>query len=276
MQIQLECNQFTEKPIPPKLNDFGLSPESIKYLSAHKDESFSISGCLPLILSWTSFLLLWVLVFDRFVKEYRPGIIGFLLLPFLFAPGLLVGGITNKLLAHRSNIIRENNDDYIKYRHYQSACEEYEKTIRQYQLAEQKRREAEQLDEARKRRAELDEKRKELKWWMDLDGSGFEHELAELLKSRDYDVTHRGRAGDEGVDLALFKEGKHIIVQCKAFKQYISPGIVRDLYGTLIHQKADEAWLVTTSGFHRGSIAFAKDKPIKLLTIAELLNKRDF
>ena len=75
------------------------------------------------------------------------------------------------------------------------------------------------------------------------------------------------------LDIILAEEGRTIIVQCKAFKNYVSPGYVRELFGTLIHEGADEAWLVTTSGFYSGAKAFAQGKPIRLLTIDELTDE---
>lgn len=42
-----------------------------------------------------------------------------------------------------------------------------------------------------------------------------------------------------------------IVVQCKAYKNFVSPGAVCDLYGALLHHGANEAWLVTTSGFRQ-------------------------
>jgi restriction system protein len=71
--------------------------------------------------------------------------------------------------------------------------------------------------------------------------------------------------------MVLLKDGKKIIIQCKAHRNYISAGYVRELYGTLMHQKADEAWLVVTSGFYSGAREFALEKPIKLLTAWDLM-----
>jgi hypothetical protein len=38
-----------------------------------------------------------------------------------------------------------------------------------------------------------------------------------------------------------------------------------------MHQKADEAWLIVTSGFWGGAREFARDKPIRLLTAWDLM-----
>jgi restriction system protein len=68
--------------------------------------------------------------------------------------------------------------------------------------------------------------------------------------------------------------GDVVLVQCKAHRSYVSPGAVRDLYGTLLHEHADQAWLVTTSGFHPGAREFAKGKPMRLITMAGILDPR--
>jgi len=96
--------------------------------------------------------------------------------------------------------------------------------------------------------------------------------VAKVLIEKGYSVKLTGSSwGDEGVDLILMKDGKKIIIQCKAHKNYVSAGFVRELYGTLMHQKADEAWLVVTSGFYIGAKTFAFGKPIKLLTAWDLM-----
>lgn len=108
-------------------------------------------------------------------------------------------------------------------------------------------------------------------WWQTLDGRRFEVELARELTRLGYDVTLTGRAGDGGVDLVLSRAGREVIVQCKAHKNPIGPGPVRDLYGTMIHQSVEEAWLVTTTGFSQAARDFANGKRIRLLRVGELL-----
>jgi hypothetical protein len=127
--------------------------------------------------------------------------------------------------------------------------------------------------EFRKRRKASDEFRKQQEWWRGIDGRGFELGVAKVLLEKGYSVKHTGSSwGDEGVDLVLVKDGKKIIIQCKAHKSYVSAGPVRELYGTLIHQKADEAWLIVTWGFYIGARTFAFGKPIRLLTAWDLMN----
>lgn len=46
---------------------------------------------------------------------------------------------------------------------------------------------------------------------------------------------------------------------------------IRDLYGTLMHQKSDKGILVTTSGVTEGVIKFIKGKPLEILDIDRIL-----
>jgi len=112
----------------------------------------------------------------------------------------------------------------------------------------------------------------QLSWWLSLDGPRFEEAIAQLLRILGYDVQRTGGSGDKGVDLRLERPdiGK-AIVQCKAHKVPIGPGVVRDLYGTLIDSGVAEGWLIATSEFTAGAQNFASGKPIRLLHIREFL-----
>ena len=92
-----------------------------------------------------------------------------------------------------------------------------------------------------------------------------------MLKEHGLETTLTPYSADGGVDIHVRLGAKKIIIQCKAHHNYINPGAVRELYGTMIHEKADEAWLVTTSGFYSGARQFAHDKPLRLLTTRQLL-----
>ena len=119
--------------------------------------------------------------------------------------------------------------------------------------------------------------RTEVAWWRSLDGHTFERELAALLRRSGYSVSHVGAPGDQGVDLLVkhaTQSGKTtvVIVQAKAYSSPVGVGAVRDLYGALLHHRADEAWLVTTMGFTGPAREFAAQKPIALVTVEELLS----
>lgn len=94
----------------------------------------------------------------------------------------------------------------------------------------------------------------------------FEHYVAELFERRGYTVEVRGRAGDLGVDLALTRaDGRKAIVQCKRYRHTIGPDIVRELFGTMVHERAVHGFLVTTADISEGARSWAADKPISLI-----------
>jgi restriction system protein len=75
----------------------------------------------------------------------------------------------------------------------------------------------------------------------------FERYVAELFYMKGYRVVHRARSGDHGVDLELTSpSGKQAIVQCKRYQGTVGEDVVRDLYGTLMHERVARTFLVTT------------------------------
>ncbi len=94
----------------------------------------------------------------------------------------------------------------------------------------------------------------------------FEHYVAELFRQKGYQVEVRGRSGDHGVDLELTGAGyKKAIVQCKRYRDTVGEKIIRDLYGTLLHEKVSRAFLVTTAEISDAARGWAEGKPITLI-----------
>lgn len=102
----------------------------------------------------------------------------------------------------------------------------------------------------------------------------FEQYVARLFRQKKYKVTLRGRSGDLGVDLVVTRTGgKRAIVQCKRYRNTIGPDIVRELYGTLIHEGVSHAFLVTTADISDAAREWARGKPMTLidgLTLVEI------
>jgi restriction system protein len=100
----------------------------------------------------------------------------------------------------------------------------------------------------------------------------FEHLVAEAFHRQGYVVDCSMDTGpDGGVDVVLLKARRKTLVQCKCWKQYtVGVKVVREMFGILHDQKADEAMVVTTGNFSPDAIAFARGKPIKLIAGPEL------
>ena len=115
------------------------------------------------------------------------------------------------------------------------------------------------------------EKRRRLSWWFYQTGDSLETEVANLYCALGYRVDQKGGPGDEGVDLFASKNELIVVVQCKAHRKPVGPAAVRDLYGALLHHKADLAALVSPRGFTAGAKSFARGKPIELLDADKLV-----
>lgn len=107
-----------------------------------------------------------------------------------------------------------------------------------------------------------------------LSPTAFEHYVADLFRQRGYTVHVRGKSGDLGVDLELISDtGRRAIVQCKRYQRTVGPDIVRELYGTLIHERVARAFLVTTADISASAREWARGKPMTLIdgkTLAEI------
>lgn len=94
----------------------------------------------------------------------------------------------------------------------------------------------------------------------------FEAYVGQLFRQKGYRVKLRGGSGDLGVDVELLKrDGKKAVVQCKRYRTTVGSETVRELYGTLIHEHAAHAFLVTTADISDAARAWARRKPITLI-----------
>ncbi len=99
-----------------------------------------------------------------------------------------------------------------------------------------------------------------------LSPADFERFVAGLFRKKGYAVTVRGRSGDHGVDLELLSEnGRRAVVQCKRYRNPIGPDIVRELFGTMIHERVHHSFLVTTADISPAAREWAENKPITLI-----------
>ena len=99
-----------------------------------------------------------------------------------------------------------------------------------------------------------------------LSPAAFEQYVAALFRRKGYRVKLRGRSGDRGVDLELTRiGGRRAIVQCKRYRHTIGPDIVRELFGTMIHERVHHAFLVTTADISDAARQWATHKPMTLI-----------
>jgi restriction system protein len=101
----------------------------------------------------------------------------------------------------------------------------------------------------------------------------FEYLVAEAYRRQGNQVEYSlGRGADGGVDLTLRKDGLTSIVQCKKWKVFsVGAPVVREVFGLMTAEKANQAIIVTTGNFTRDARDFAAGKPIQLVDGPQLL-----
>jgi HJR/Mrr/RecB family endonuclease len=93
----------------------------------------------------------------------------------------------------------------------------------------------------------------------------FEYFIKSLFERMGYTVQTTAITGDKGVDLFVTKNNRLSVVQCKRFSGTVGAPIVRDLYGTMLHELAASAYLVTTGTISLPAQTWADGKPIHLV-----------
>jgi restriction system protein len=101
----------------------------------------------------------------------------------------------------------------------------------------------------------------------------FEEYVAQRIFARQgYRVRNTPDIKDGGVDIVVIDEfGRAAVVQCKRYRGTVGEATVRDLYGTMIHSDAAQAYLVTTGAISESARRFAVGKPIGLIDGKRLL-----
>ena len=118
---------------------------------------------------------------------------------------------------------------------------------------------------------------KKLEDLQQLTPEGFEALIAKLFTVNGYDVDLTGGSADHGVDIVVINdEGEKWIVQCKRYSGSVGEPVVRDLYGTMLHEEAQGAYLMTTGTLTDKAQEWAQGKPIMLYdgqALVELVRK---
>ena len=228
----------------PKLQDYGITPSQY--------EAYVYGGSF-LVLVWSGFMytvgtpltVLW-LVKPELLPSFT-GLLGFV--------GLFLGtcSIPESFKYFRHWVLLRGD--------VKSRIKQYEEQVALHRIIEEEDRKGRE----NRLQVEREKRRKAVSFWRTLKDIDLEREAANLFRRMGYEVRTTPTSGDQGVDLFLRGDGQTIIVQCKGLKSKVSPTVVRDLYGTMLHFRADRAVLVCPTGFHRGVWAFVEGKPVTLV-----------
>lgn len=97
--------------------------------------------------------------------------------------------------------------------------------------------------------------------------------VAEAYRRQGYQVEFSlGRGADGGVDLTLRRDGRTSLVQYKQWKVFsVGAPVIREIFGLMTAENADDAIIVTSGKFTRDAHDFAAGKPIRLIDGPQLL-----
>lgn len=106
----------------------------------------------------------------------------------------------------------------------------------------------------------------------DMEWDDFEHLVGNLFNryfEEIGEVRITSKSRDRGIDGVIYdtdpiRGGKYLI-QAKKYNDIVSPSAVRELYGTMQHEKATRGILITTAYFGPDSHSFANDNNITLI-----------
>jgi CheY-like chemotaxis protein len=104
----------------------------------------------------------------------------------------------------------------------------------------------------------------------------FEMFVRDLFEKMGFNCELTKQSADGGVDVVMFKDGEKFVAQCKRYKGLVGEPILRDLMGTMTHEKATKGFLVTTGSFSQPAKKWSQGKNIELIdkfTLAGLVKR---
>lgn len=248
--------QGFEKAIKPKLEEFELDENKVKFLIDFKLKCEKKFNRYLWVFFWLLTLFGVVVLFNLSPgANYSVGIFLVLMLP-----AIISGFIVPEILKR---ITKSEFKDIMFELTKNETITKLDKNYNSYTLALKIYKTENDIYERGLRRTFW-------QYWLSLTPTDFELAVGDLFIDKGYEVWTTRATGDQGVDLFLEKDGKKVVVQCKTHKKVLGPNSVRDLYGAMTAQQADEAFLVAPSGFSAATKAFCRDKPIKLFDIDDL------
>ena len=108
-------------------------------------------------------------------------------------------------------------------------------------------------------------------YWRALSGVAFEKALSKLFRRMGYQVKLTPTTGDGGVDIILQTEGRITVVQCKAHSKRIPIGTARELAASMRDFHADDAIIACLNGVTRPVAEYIKGKSISVLDLQSIL-----
>jgi len=109
-------------------------------------------------------------------------------------------------------------------------------------------------------------------FWLRLKGIALENEVAKVFETKGWKVAKTKVVGDGGIDLICTKDGEKFLIQCKGHAKPVGVAAVRDAAGVKLANNAKNMVVISPAGFTQGSVNFARNTKINLMSAYELTN----
>lgn len=106
-----------------------------------------------------------------------------------------------------------------------------------------------------------------------LSGRAFEKYLEVQFRRLGYRVKLTEASHDYGADLVLKKWGKKTVVQAKRYEKNVGIAAVQEAVGSIAYYDADQAMVVTNSGFTKSARNLARQNEVELWGRQEIREK---
>jgi hypothetical protein len=107
-------------------------------------------------------------------------------------------------------------------------------------------------------------------YWEQRKGIQLEHAVAHLLGKKGWNIKETKVTGDGGIDLVSTKGDRRVLIQCKGHKSALGVGAIRDAAGVKATEDCDDMVVIAPNGFTNGSINFARNSGIVLVSSHDL------
>lgn len=270
----------------PTPQDFGITPADVAHIEAQEAWVEALwpkvknATTIGAAIFWLSYGLLkfgWTTLFPKGLLSFQGLVTGGLLSFILFLLALFTSFVVSPLVrALMSLIIRPPANAKAVCR-YKEALREFQewwlRTQRHHQAA---------LEAERRRQREIAWKKKlrDKSYLQQVDPREFERIVLFLYENMGYSTEATPITGDQGIDGFLRRDGKLVLLQCKRVKSGVGQPVIRDLYGNIAHFLGEKkshgisvsGLLVTTGSVSQQAKAWARNKPIKVVELDELVS----
>lgn len=108
-------------------------------------------------------------------------------------------------------------------------------------------------------------------YWRSLTGQQFERELSRLFAAQGYAVNLTPHTSDGGVDIKLVKDGKTIVVQCKAHAKRIPISVARELCASIDDFEAEAGIIACLAGVTKPTAEYIRERNITVLDVHQIV-----